>query len=69
VAKMHVHLVPPAYTAKDLPIIDRKIQLHGQAAVDAARGSVLPLTDDSQIDAELRVCADEEDRADFGQRG
>jgi hypothetical protein len=26
------------------------------------------LTDDSQIGANLRVCADEEDRADFDQR-
>jgi hypothetical protein len=30
--------------------------------------SVLSLTDDSQIGANLRVCADEEDRADFDQR-
>ena len=31
--------------------------------------SVLSLTDDSQIGVDLRVCADEEDRADFDQRG
>jgi hypothetical protein len=30
--------------------------------------SVLPLTKDSQIGANLRVCADEEDRADFDRR-
>jgi hypothetical protein len=30
--------------------------------------SVVSLTDDSQIDADLRICADEKDRADFGQR-
>jgi hypothetical protein len=30
--------------------------------------SVLSLTTDSQIGANLRVCADEEDRADFDQR-
>jgi hypothetical protein len=29
--------------------------------------SVLSLTEDSQIGADLRVCADEEDRADFDQ--
>jgi hypothetical protein len=29
---------------------------------------VLPLTKDSQIGANLRVCADEEDRADFDRR-
>src|SRR5207244_8192423 len=29
--------------------------------------SVLALTDDSQIGASLRVCADEKDRADFDQ--
>jgi PAS domain S-box-containing protein len=32
------------------------------------RASVLLLTGDSQIGADLRVCADEEDRADFDQR-
>jgi hypothetical protein len=31
--------------------------------------SVPLLTDDSQIGANLRVCADEENRADFDQRG
>jgi len=31
--------------------------------------SVPLLTDDSQIGANLRVCADEEDRADFDRRG
>jgi hypothetical protein len=30
--------------------------------------SVALLTDDSQIGANLRVCADEENRADFDQR-
>jgi len=30
--------------------------------------SVLSLTEDSQIGADLRVCADEEDRSDFSQR-
>jgi hypothetical protein len=29
--------------------------------------SVLSLTQDSQIGANLRICADEEDRADFDQ--
>ena len=32
------------------------------------RTSVALLTDDSQIGANLRVCADEENRADFDQR-
>ena len=31
--------------------------------------SVPLLTDDSQIGANLRICADEEDRADFDRRG
>jgi hypothetical protein len=31
--------------------------------------SVPSLTGDSQIGANLRVCADEENRADFDQRG
>ena len=31
--------------------------------------SVPLLTDDSQIGANLRVCADEENQADFDQRG
>ena len=31
--------------------------------------SVPLLTDDSQIGANLRVCADEKDRADFDRRG
>ena len=31
--------------------------------------SVLLLTQDSQIGANLRVCADEKDRADFDRRG
>jgi hypothetical protein len=29
--------VPAAHAAEGLPIIDRKVQSHGQAAVDAAR--------------------------------
>jgi hypothetical protein len=33
------------------------------------RASVPLLTDDSQIGANLRVCADEENRADWDQRG
>jgi hypothetical protein len=40
----------------------RRDQLHPAAT------SVPLLTDDSQIGANLRVCADEEDRADFDQR-
>jgi hypothetical protein len=35
---------------------------------DVRATSVPLLTDDSQIGANLRVCADEEDRADFDQR-
>ena len=34
-----------------------------------AVASVPLLTDDSQIGANLRVCADEENQADFDQRG
>jgi hypothetical protein len=37
--------------------------------LDALSPSVPLLTDDSQIGANLRVCADEEDRADFDRRG
>ena len=33
------------------------------------QASVPLLTDDSQIGANLQVCADEEDRADFDRRG
>jgi hypothetical protein len=33
-----------------------------------ARPSVLSLTQDSQIGANQRICADAEDRADFDQR-
>ena len=39
-------------------------------AINLIKGplSVALLTDDSQIGANLRVCADEENRADFDQR-
>jgi hypothetical protein len=36
---------------------------------EITRASVPLLTEDSQIGANLRVCADEKDRADFDQRG
>jgi hypothetical protein len=37
--------------------------------VEVLPASVPLLTDDSQIGANLRVCADEEDRTDFDRRG
>ena len=40
-----------------------------QALSWSGRPSVPLLTDDSQIGANLRLCADEEDRADFDRRG
>jgi acyl-CoA hydrolase len=39
------------------------------AIADRVRTSVPLLTDDSQIGANLQVCADEENRADWDQRG
>jgi hypothetical protein len=48
------------------------LRLHFRFALLSAgpksHSSVLPLTDDSQIGADLRVCADEEDPTDFDQR-
>ena len=56
---------------RDLYVKVRKIfasEPNGSAAAPAVQTSVLTLTDDSQIGANLRVCADEKDRADFDQR-
>ena len=48
----------------------RRSQLWREEHEDSAGHSSVPLlTDDSQIGANLRVCADEENRADFDQRG
>jgi DNA-binding NarL/FixJ family response regulator len=47
--------------------IYEKLGVNNRTAL-ANIASVLSLTDDSHIGANLRVCADEEDRADFDQR-
>jgi hypothetical protein len=42
--------------------------LAGEVTTAASSASVLSLTQDSQIGANQRICADAEDRADFDQR-
>jgi len=48
-----------------------QVRINGVMMPDGVTGfsSVPLLTDDSQIGATVRVCADEENRADFDQRG
>jgi hypothetical protein len=73
-AVCHVCFVPVAEVAPRVAkrkaarrrLLNSKPMIVNQAAINA---SVPLLTDDSQIGANLRVCADEENRADFDQRG
>ena len=63
------HYIPQVYCenkAKRLAA-DSHLKLHLGMMKEAA--SVPLLTDDSQIGANLRVCGDEENRADWDQRG
>jgi hypothetical protein len=49
-------------------IVDILVASHRGGGQLSASASDLSLTKDSQIGANLRVCADEEDRADFDRR-
>ena len=49
-------------------LVKRARPIRRSASVKSWQASVALLTDDSQIGANLRVCADEENRADFDQR-
>jgi len=45
-----------------------RLELNSTPSPSQGEASVMSLTDDSQIGVDLRVYADEEDRADFDQR-